>query len=366
MPRMPRALLALLVASAALLLLELGARLVPGASPPSNPLWTLLAPHPTRLWWMAPGKGLSAGVPVHIDANGMRLPLRDGTGPLVLTLGDSTFFGHGVADGWTLHEQLRAVLHDRGVDIRAETVAVPGYSTLQTRVAMDEYGWDLHPDLLVIGNLWSDNNFDFFEDALLLARERSGAARAERLVGHSALFRLVKRGVNTVLGRPSAMRVTWPTPASEGFRRVPIGLYTATLDGLVAEAGRRAIGAVLIAPANREILDGQFIDEWKPYFEAQRLVAEAHGLILVDSGAALRASRFPPERLFLDRMHPTAEGHGVIARALADALVAGGWPGGSRLLPKTSPAPAPPEDPYARGKAPEGHSLQYWAMEAGD
>lgn len=288
--------------------------------------------HATRLWALPPGALKNGEHVAHIGANGLRLPCAPPSETVdqkrVLVLGDSSFFGHALADNETLAVQLDAALDARGVPAAGLNGAVPGYSTAQTRVLLAEVGWSLEPDLLVLGNLWSDNSADAFEDADLL---RTSALFAANPLSRSALFRVTAAWVaNARGGGPRVIGWTrdsrWPT---RRIRRVPLWDYAANLDLIVHEARDRNVGVVFIAPVNRAMADGLDAGSghgWDPYFQAQKQVAEWHGLPLVSGTDAIRATGLSGADAFVDVMHPSAAGVHAIAEATAAALVTRGWP----------------------------------------
>jgi len=302
-----------------------------------------MSPHPTRLWALAPGARANAGAIATINALGLRGALPETPKPpgraRVLVLGDSTFFGHGVEDDATFPAQLQARLRAEGLDVEVLNGAVPGYSTEQTRAELDELGWALAPDLLVIGSLWSDNNVDSFRDADLLATARM---QAENPLFASHAFRLLVRGIHGLRGGESARLVTWTRgsqwPASAG-RRVPLRRYAENLDAMVRDAAARGIGAALMAPSNVGMTRGKYAPgaSWDPYFDAQRRVAEHHGIPLIETLPALRAAAGDtPRALFVDPMHPSEKGHAALAEAADATLRAAGWPE-ERLIARGAP-----------------------------
>lgn len=333
--RLAAALAVLLVVG---LFAEGGARMVA----PQVPSWrgqdtgtVIMVGHPTRLWGMGPGVRQNAGVPATITELGLRAPLPDGPRPpgreRVLILGDSTYFGHGVVDDETLGAQLQARLRADGVDVEVMNGGIPGYSSEQTRLLLDEVGWGLEPTLLVLGNLWSDNNFDHFRDQDLL---RTHAAFAGNPLAKSSFFQILAGAMDRLRGGEGARIVTWTRDSAwptEGVRRVPLRRYAENLDHMVREAAARGVGAVFFAPANAGMSDGTipYDTAWKPYFEAQAAVAAHHGLPIVQALpplAAASAARGGAADLFVDEMHPSAVGFGILAGAVADTLRDAGWP----------------------------------------
>lgn len=357
---------ALLVTVLVLALLEGAARLVhegwlvrrtaEGVTSDRAPL---LVPHPTRLFRFVEGPVELEGVHARIDADGLRMSARPGPAyaPLVLTLGDSSVFGHGVPDGQTLHDQLQLQLTRQGTPVRVRCGATPGYSTAQTRVLLDEVGWETEPDLLVVANLWSDSHLDRFRDAEVMAR---GAGPP------SALYGLLRYGLDRLRGRPTAARVAWPTASDVGVRRVPLPEYRDHLDAIADDALARGIGVVFLGLPHAAWVEagGATTGASAPYLATLRAVAEARGVPYVDGTAALLAA---PRRgeLFTDGLHPSAAGHRLLARALVTRLGEAGWPR-ARLVPLGGPSGVTvPEDPWDGTRYAASGSLRAVVEEGG-
>lgn len=321
-------------------LAALGAELAARTVDLDGPRWrsearagVIMVGHPTRLWGMAPGLRDNAGAKATISESGLRAPLPEGPRSpdteRVMVLGDSTFFGHGVEDDETLPMQLAVALRSRGTVVEPINGAIPGYSTEQSMLLLQEQGWDLEPSLLIIGSLWSDNNVDGFRDADLL---RTAAVHNHSALGRSAFYKLLVAWIDTMRPESQARMVSWTTTSDwpeSGSRRVPLARYVENLDRIVRDARDRGIGAAFIAPANDGMVSRRFRGTagWDPYFDAQAKVAAWHGLPVIriletfqgvaDAGGG---------DLFLDEMHPTALGHRLLGDAVADGLIAAGWP----------------------------------------
>ncbi|MDP2311248.1 MAG: GDSL-type esterase/lipase family protein [Pseudomonadota bacterium] len=322
-------------------MLEQGARLVGAEFPEwrlTDAAGVVMTGHPTRLWGLSPGVKQNGGVVANINALGMRgAPPEDPKPPgklRVLVVGDSTFFGHGVSDDETFPAQLQARLRAEGLEVDVLNAGVPGYSTEQTRIQLDEEGWALAPDLLIVGNLWSDNNVDSFRDEDLL---RTARAREENPLFASYFFRLLATAVDQARGGDGARLVTWTRKSQwpeKGGRRVSLRRYGENLDTIAREAASRGIGTAFISPCNSGLVVGKYPDgaSWDVFFSAQRTIAAHHGVPLMETLPALRAATMgDPTPLFVDIMHPSALGHAVFAEVADTALREAGWPT-NRLL----------------------------------
>ncbi len=305
----------------------------------------LMVGHPTRLWGFGPGiRSNGPGVSATISLRGLREPEPELPRPAgrsrVLVLGDSTFFGHGVEDDETLGRQLEAQLKAGGLDVDSANGAISGYSTEQTLLLLEEDGWALDPTLLIIGNLWSDNNSDGFRDMDLL---RTVQLNAENPLAASAFFQLMVQAVDRWGGGDGAQVVTWPTDGTypdKGVRRVPLNRYAQNLDTMVQLARSRKVGVLFLAPCNQGILAGHYTAgaAWDPYFATMAAVAAHHTVPIVWAKDALKTDR-PVDELFVDVLHPSAEGMGLLAAAVAERLLAEGWPGNPLISATEKPFP---------------------------
>ena len=339
-----------------LLILELGVR---GCWNPPNLYQNLdvgmqLQPHFTRIWSLKPGVEQQFGVQITIDSDGFRQSTSDVGSSKWLLLGDSSFFGHGLSDENTLHERLQAQLKRQEYSVHVRCGGVPGYSILQTQRLMQEVGWGLKPELLLIGNLWSDNNFDHFVDKDWLAALEPPSL-FHQLLWDSRIFGWLQYRL-----RPPAVgkkgdphrKVSWiREPLAKGTRRVDVQTYMQTLDQLITEAGKRSIGVVLIQPANRYRVEGSVPNAtWDPYFEAQRAVASHRGVPIFDAAAYLRVFGVSAQEAFLDELHPSAMANELLAQGIILTLQASGWPD-NLPLPSIEPSPIKHviADPWSKG-----------------
>lgn len=308
---------------------------------PALPVWqardpgdVIMVGHATRLWGMGAGQRQNGGATASINDLGLRgekprLPRPPGRERVMVT-GDSSFFGHGVADDATPAVLLAARLRAKGFDADTVNAAVPGYSTEQTLLLMEEVGWALEPSLLVVCNVWSDYNFDHFRDQDLLATRQ---AFTDTFRGQSALFQLVAGWADRFRGGEGAHLVTWTQHSQwpeTGVRRVPPRRYAENLDSLVRQAAARNVGVIFVQPTNRDMARGDLsgADVRSPYFEAQDSVAAWHGLRVVDTLDAFTVAGVAAgsDTLFLDDLHPSAAGNAVLADTMMAGLVAADWP----------------------------------------
>jgi hypothetical protein len=339
------------------------ARRSPALGPPE--MGIVMPAHPTRGWTL---RTPSSADPLYrADADGLRVSAAPGdpAAPLILTTGDSSIFGDGLPDGDTLHDRLQASLEAAGAPARVRTLGVPGYSTIQTRVVLDEVGWDLGPRLLIIGNLWSDSTLERLRDADLLRAARSPLGRAEFWLSHSALFVQLRARLNAARGLPATRKVTWPTPGATGVRRVPIADYAGHLAALLMAARERGVGVIVLALANDQTLlpgGDRRAGPWSPYFDVQARTAAAFGVPVVRAVDALAGKQ--PNEVLRDNLHPNEAGAALIADALAAAVLAAGWPSAVPVPATGATAVAPPVDDWEGREKFNSRSVVEHALES--
>ena len=294
--------------------------------------------NPYLLFEYAPGVRYEQGVEVRINSLGLRgaepvIPSPDGV-RRILTTGDSSVFGFGVSE----EAVFSSVAADQlGEGIEAINAAIPGYSSYQSINLLRLRAMQTEPDLMVIGNLWSDNNFDSFVDRDLLALttgyERSPIARLQRLLSASAIYRVADWKLRVKHNSKKIRTVSWQVGSQQhiGLRRVEINDYASNLEILTGMAQDAGAEVVFLRLANEEDVRTHVGGEkaWTPYREVMRQTAARHGAPVIEVPELFRESGLSKEELFLDEMHPTVAGHRIIGVALAEVLTP--WAGGASL-----------------------------------
>jgi len=322
--------------------------------------------NPYLLYEYRPGVHMQAGAEVTINSLGLRGAEPTMPKPLTtrrfLTTGDSSVFGFGVTDPEVFSEVAAASM---GEDIEAINAATPGYSSYQSINLLRLRAMQTEPDLIVIGNIWSDNNFDAFVDKDLLASyagfEQSLVGRLKHLLSMSAIYRLLDYRLRVAPATDRMREVGWLQSGNPGvldsgqhigLRRVEINDYAANLETMVDMAQDSGAEVAFIMLANNEDLDGGSSPgkAWDPYRQVMKDTAARHGAPLIDVPALFIDSGLSREALFLDEMHPTAAGHRIMGEALADLLLEHRWDRGSALMGSGEPGDIPSyDDPYVSG-----------------
>ena len=338
---LPRRLLyGLMVAMGALLFLEVAARRVEVAWPVTRgvPLPSPQgggcagcvvgasapgAPHvPVRLEW---SDALSTWVAAQSDAppGGAPLALR-GPAPAkikgadewrLMTLGDSSIWGDGVADADVFSAVASRALTTRtGRRVQAFNAAQPGHSTKSSRVVLEALGEQIQPDGVLIGNLWSD----------LFHRASPAFLPPPGQASPAALYRLSLRLLAPWLPQ---RRVGWVdvergtgVPAEGLEPDTPPPLYRENLHAMAARA--EAMGALpifLLLPAPIDQGPGGAPDFIAAYRDEMRAVAAERQAVWVDGVAGFAAAGAGPAHFF-DSVHPSSSGHALLGALLAQAL----------------------------------------------
>jgi len=314
--------------------------------------------NPYLLWEYAPGMRDEFGIPVHINSLGLRGPEPPETrGPRtrrLLATGDSSVYGFGIEDGQAYVHVAADLL---GSDVEGWNAAIPGYSTFQTLNLLELRALSLEPDVLVIGNLWSDNNFDSFVDRDLLDAYSSfdggWTARGRRALNRSSLFRLLDYRLRVEGGaRAQARKVGWTVGKGQqqGARRVEANDYARNLQALVDLAHSHGAQVVFVMLSSQDDLAEAHGEPpaWALYRRIMQDTAARNGAPLVEVPTLFQESGLERDALFLDEMHPTATGHRLIGEALAQALA--GWAEGAPLEgPGTGGAVPDYQDPFVFG-----------------
>ncbi len=309
---------------------------------------------PWLLWQLRPGDRVEQGKPVHVNESGFRDITRGPkSGPRVMTVGDSSVYGFGVGDDEVFSSLVQDDLAGEVPGLAVIDGATPGWSTFQTLNMLDMRGWALDPDLLIVGNLWSDNNFDDFVDKELLASYAGFAEttgyRVRMLMAHSALFGWLDWELRVKPLGDRAKKVGWSMGGDgpkSGKRRVAINDYADNLDTLCDHVRRQHGGVLFVMLANREDVDPVSADPaWGPYRRVMQDAAARFQVPIIDVPALVRASGHSADVLFMDQMHPTALGHRLLADAVENVLRTRRWPQ-DRLEPALAGPHAVYVDPF--------------------
>jgi len=297
------------------------------------------------LFWRlrANASGEVQGAAAHTNSLGQRddeLAPRTPDELRILSLGESTTFGNGVRVEETYSQRLERAL---GAALAPRRVVVvnagtPAWSSYQSLVYLREHGLALAPDWVLFYHEGNDMLPAYVRtsDNTLLGMAQSDMqmheARLRRfhrvLLDRSAIYRFahyraallrIERFQRADEGGLAAREASarWRAevagePALLRFPvRVPPDERRAVLDELLALSRERGFRLLVLHPSYRDS---------RPHSCALTEFVRATGTLSLDVGPLLHPDGAASDALFLDAMHPTAEGHARIAEALATSI----------------------------------------------
>ena len=321
---------------------------------PSATGWEQMVGDPRYLWKLEPDRLFeSPAGNTQINSVGLRTELLPTTPKgtnekRVLVTGDSSVYGWGQPDGKTYAEQLQTELNRAfsGVDFSVINLGVPGYSTEQTLLLLEDIGWSYQPDLVVVHNIFSDCNIDAFQDEAALALANPDGSFGRKLLHSSRLYCSVympwanfqstlNQETNRVLmpGIPTGANAATALEKIDtviDLSRVPLQDYLSNLDTIQKSASELGAG-MIVAPLAQEWDVGIWnvpmakptadqVLPWFPYRDAQTEWAEKNSVGQVYLPDVFSAYGGNKAALFIDNMHPSVLGAAVMARAVTEQV----------------------------------------------
>jgi len=266
-------------------------------------------------WKPRPGfEGRFQGHAVRIDQLGLRGPeVRVPKPPgrrRVLCFGDSITFGYGVGEEDTYPARLGARLAERGVEV--VNAGVTGYTSHQVRVRLGRLLPELQPDVVTVLIGWNDGTLRPVSDRVYAARLRS-TATVEGTLGGWRLYRLLAGFY--VRSRLRAER----DAQVRDQPRVSLDDYRSNLERIVLDCRARGVVPVLVRLPHRRV-PGEPAPE-TPYEAALLEVAREREVPAFSTGVlGLESEASDTRFLFVDSLHLSPEGSGVMAELLARQL----------------------------------------------
>lgn len=300
------------------------------------------------LWRPAPGARIPWGIDERVNSDGYRGPLlsRERTPGVmrIVTLGDSSTFGHSVAYADCFSARLAVLLAERtGKPVEVLDAGVIGYTVRQGLERWRVFAREYEPDI-VIGAFGAVNEhiacMGLPDDELMRTRAHEASAgvrwarrlrtdlRLAHVAGyvsdalHGGRAAMLRRDREHELAiRPSlagVVEVDWP-----GVRRVSLDEFdefSLTLRDEVRATGSRYIALSL--PRRIEVTRKRpVLLEYSRRLEAMAARGEfefVDGHIVL--GRAIRPDVWPKD-LLIDAFHPSPLGHAALAEALAEAVM---------------------------------------------
>ena len=306
----------------------------PGVSPN---LETSIIDDPQLFWRFKPNQEMEGdGRYYHINSISLRdheiaVPKPKGL-YRILSLGESTSFGAGVADNETYAKVVERMLRERFPERQWEVVnaGVGAYSSFQCVKYLELYGLALQPDMVWLFSGANDglasyvrnyanlkDGFGYTDKELYEVRNRF--AGLLRLLNHSDLYKLFKQLQTGRLlesyGRNVAGREKQLKQQRVWRPRVPVDDRRENLARYADLARARRVVPILLLPA-------YWTSPAHPE-DVMREVAREKKALLIDLPAALHASgQFKSCWFAMDEVggHPNAVGHRLMAETIAAAL----------------------------------------------
>ena len=291
---------------------------------------------PRLLFAMQPGRSVMKGVDVQINSLGWRGPLPASPKPpetyRMMVFGDSSVFGDGVVEERSFANETGRMLEEREHrDVEVINTAVPGYSSTQCRIVFEDHVDRLEADAVVLAPLWSDIIVRPWNDADLLRRLSSDGYRFDgmlrRSMRYSAAFCWLEARYERSRGLPDDRMIAFHRmvnpdvkPEDTGDPRVSVSQHRENLRAMCTHATRQGIDVVLVLLHSDPALffwPEARLDGYRRNYEE---AARDFGVPLVDVPRVFPEEPDVLAGLFQDGIHPTAEGHVLIAREVSEAI----------------------------------------------
>ena len=294
----------------------------------------VMSGNPYLIFEYTPGIWDEVGTLIHINSMGLRgtevvIPKPDKSLRFI-TLGDSSIFGFGVPENNVFSEVAERLLNKKTNPKQVEAIngAIPGYSTYQSINLLNLRAWKMEPDLLVVGNIWSDNNFGGFVDKEVIAqaveKKRGFGGSIHGLLTYSSLYRAADWKYRIQSHRDKVKEIGQDISKMEpiGKRRVEINDYAANLEKIISSAHARDAQVIFLMLANEEDIKKNKKGEhfWEPYRVVMKDVARRNGIPLISMVELFQKSGYTSKELFIDQVHPSILGHQILGVALAKKL----------------------------------------------
>ncbi len=277
---------------------------------------------------------MSGNIPCRINTLGLRGPELGPRAPdeeRLLTLGDSSVFGDGVAEAMVFSSVAAARLQPAwGGRVVGVIGGVPGHDSGQSLARLREKGAAVAPTWVVVANLWSDVYKDngFLRPSATVQKVRTPLRRFATY--RVARILLAPFMVERKVGWIASMQGDVGGSDPDARARVLLRDYVANLRAIAEQTAKLgARPAFLALPAPVDLDPAGPPEDVVEYRTAMRKVAEERGAPFVDGPAWLKAHGGTIGH-FADQVHPNVYGHKLIGEALAAGLVGerGGVAGG--------------------------------------
>ena len=282
---------------------------------------------PLLFWSLTPGGVGSSGL-LKLNSHGLRGPeisKNKGNEYRILSLGESSTFAGRAPYKDCYSARLEKLLgRINGRKVRVINAGVPGYTLFQGYQYLIDRGLQFNPDAVLLyfgyndflpvsylANRTTQMGHGLNDRELFELRKLSGRRTHDVLMEKSHLYRGLRELLLDPEPRPESPDVELEVDDEQA--RVPEEDRRWLLEQTLKACNERGIQLIVCVP-------------WYVKFEDHAPLltefATEHNLPFVDLPNLLRKTPFKPrEDYFLDRVHPTAEGHGLIAEAIRNELI---------------------------------------------
>jgi lysophospholipase L1-like esterase len=243
-------------------------------------------------------------------------------GEWILALGESTTFGWLVRDEETYAARLQEILKEtNGRAVPVVNGGVPSYTSSQVRLYLEELLAKTHPLAVIVHIAWNDALLacidNWYPEILV---QQHPAPWRRWLLEHSGVYRAI------AICEPQHTSSEMPSPDS------PLRAYRENLEEMIAIGRQARVPIFFVAPTlcepgipfdgmkvgARTVPKEAFIEVLRRYGAVLEGVAGERNVPVIDHPLGIDME--PSPRLFLDPVHPSAEGHFRLAEAIAAAL----------------------------------------------
>jgi lysophospholipase L1-like esterase len=305
---------------------ELGCRLVWSvADLQLNPTENAhLRDHPTRLWVQAPNLDIELAQHGRLRTNALGLRNEEVIVPKpngefrVLSLGESSTWGHGVRLPETYSKIVEQQLKESGKAATVINAGIPAYTIQQSAIYLQEAGLRLQPDVVVVYHQTNDFLPAHVTDAhnplvQLTGNDRELIERRRPIAG--LLTFLFNSRLYLAL-RTAMLRLPSSLPNADTVRdgpvRVPPSDRRAALDMMLDECNQAGVRLVIVQPLYAiDHSEDRLLRDWS---------AERH-VTYIETDALKRSLGANIQRLYLpDGVHPRTAVHRMLGEHIARSL----------------------------------------------
>jgi len=256
----------------------------------------------------------------------------------LLFLGDSLTFGEGVRDADVYPQVTTEILNrwvldgrfSSGTSFEAINMGVSGYNTRQSLYALEHWGTQFSPDIVILGYALNDTEGPLWRDNPTGGRPRRDNVRDVQMGTADALD-----PPSSGLFRFRTVRVMWQAWHARSRTQATIAYYRslyeprnpylevnmAALDGIVAFCRERGIPCVVLCFPVLHQLDDTY--PLADIHEAVRQRVKSGGADFIDMLDELKGRRARELWVHPSDPHPNEEVHAAAAEALTHLIVSG-------------------------------------------